>query len=87
MHKSDRNEIVKDGKVSFIIRGADSTSILAEATVTDKGEFLLSDINYKKDAEVAYMGTNNKKENFIVDVKLFPNYIDSLKKIDFHINA
>ncbi len=83
MHKSDRNEIVKDGKVSFIIRGADSTSILAEATVTDKGEFLLSDINYKKDAEVAYMGTNNKKENFIVDVKLFPNYIDSLRKSIF----
>ena len=83
MYKSDRKEIVKDGKVSFIIRGADSTSILAEATVTDKGEFLLSDINYKKDAEVAYMGTNNKKENFIVDVKLFPNYIDSLKKSMF----
>ncbi len=80
MHKSDRSEIIKDGKVSFIIRGADSTSILAEASVTDKGEFLLSDINFKKDAEVAYMGTNNKKEKFIVDVKLFPNYIDSLKK-------
>ncbi|MEO5946664.1 MAG: MG2 domain-containing protein [Chitinophagaceae bacterium] len=83
MHKSDRTEIIKDGKVSFIIRGADSTSILAEANVTDKGEFMLSDINYKKDAEVAYMGTNNKKETFIVDVKLFPNYIDSLKKSNF----
>lgn len=83
MHKSDRNEIIKDGKISFIIRGSDSTSILAEANVTDKGEFLLSDINYKKDAEVAYMGTNNKKENLIVDVKLFPNYIDSLKKSGF----
>ncbi|NOT90830.1 MG2 domain-containing protein [Ferruginibacter sp.] len=80
MYKSDRSEIIKDGKVSFIIRGADSTSMLAEATVTDKGEFLLQDINYKKDAEVAYMGTNNKKEKFIVDVKLSPNYIDSLKK-------
>ena len=83
MSKSDRTEIIKDGKISFIIRGADSTSILAEANVTDKGEFLLSDINYKKDAEVAYMGTNNKKENLIVDVKLFPNYIDSLKKSIF----
>jgi len=83
MSKSDRTEIIKDGKISFIIRGADSTSILAEANVTDKGEFFLSDINYKKDAEVAYMGTNNKKENLIVDVKLFPNYIDSLKKSIF----
>jgi hypothetical protein len=78
VYKSDRKEVVKDGKVSFIIRGADSTSILAEAKLTDKGEFLLSGIDYKKNAEVAYMGTDNSKNNFIVDVKLKLNYIDSL---------
>jgi hypothetical protein len=78
--KSDRTEVVKDGKVSFIIKGSDSTSILAEATITDKGEFLLKDINYMKDAKVAYMGTNNKAATFIVDVKMKPNYIDSLIK-------
>jgi hypothetical protein len=83
MFKSDRKEIVKDGRISFIIKGADSTSILAEATVTDKGEFLLTDIHYQKNATVAYMGTNNKKEKFIVDVKLLPNYIDSLKRSTF----
>ena len=66
--------------MSFIIKGDDSTSLLAEATVTDKGEFLLSNVNYMKSAAVAYMGTNNKKENFVVDVKLNPAYIDSLKK-------
>jgi hypothetical protein len=81
--KSDRKDPVTEGKVSFIIHGIDSTSILAEAGLTDKGEFLLSDINYKKKAEVAYMGTNNKKENFIVDVKMTPNYIDSLSKSAF----
>ncbi len=78
--KSDRNEVVKDGKVSFVIKGEDSTSILAEATLTDKGEFLVNDINYKKKATIAYQGTNNKKENLIVDVHLKPSYIDSLKK-------
>lgn len=83
VYKSDRKEVVKDGKVSFIIRGVDSTSILAEAEVTDKGEFLLPGIHYKKEAEIAYMGTNNKKENFIVDVKLLPNYIDSLNYSQF----
>lgn len=83
MFKSDRKEVVKDGRVNFVIKGADSTSILAEASVTDKGEFLLSDIHYKKEANVAYMGTNNKKENFIVDVKLLPNYIDSLQRSRF----
>ncbi|HUP12331.1 MAG TPA: hypothetical protein VM187_08975, partial [Niastella sp.] len=36
--------------------------------------------NYMKSAAVAYMGTNSKKENFVVDVKLNPAYIDSLKR-------
>jgi hypothetical protein len=72
--------LVKEGRVSFIIKGEDSTSILAEAGITDKGEFLLNDVNYMKSAAVAYMGTNTKKENYIVDVKLRPTYIDSLKK-------
>lgn len=77
--KSDRKEVVKEGKVSFIIKGDDSTSLLAEASITDKGEFLLSNVHYMKSAAVAYMGTNNKNENFVVDVKLNPSYIDSLK--------
>lgn len=78
--KSDRKEVVKEGKVSFIIKGDDSTSLLAEASITDKGEFLLNNVNYMKSAAIAYMGTNSKKENFVVDVKLTPSYIDSLKK-------
>ena len=78
--KSDSKLLVKEGRVSFIIKGEDSTSILAEAGITDKGEFLLNDVNYVKSASVAYMGTNAKKETYIVDVKLRPNYIDSLKR-------
>lgn len=78
--KSDSKQLVKEGRVSFIIKGEDSTSILAEAAITDKGEFLLTDVNYMKSAAVGYMGTNTKKENYIVDVKLRPTYIDSLKK-------
>jgi hypothetical protein len=81
--KSDSKEPVKDGKVSFIIKGEDSTSILAEALVTDKGEFLLDNVNYLKAAKVAYMGTNNKKANYIVDVKMNPTYIDSLKRSSY----
>ena len=78
--KSDRKDPVKDGRVSFIIKGEDSTSILADATLTDKGEFLLDNVHYMKGANVAYMGTNNKKDTYIVDVHLNPNYIDSLQK-------
>jgi hypothetical protein len=78
--KSDRSEPVKEGKVSFIIKGEDSTKILAESQLTDKGEFLLKDLVFKKKATIAYQGTNNKKENLIVDVHVTPGYIDTLTK-------
>lgn len=78
--KSDRTVAVKEGHVAFVIRGEDSTRIMADASVTDKGEFLLSDLNFKKKASIAYQGTNSKKEKLIVDVKLDPSYIDSLSK-------
>jgi hypothetical protein len=78
--KSDRSEPVKDGKVSFIIKGEDSTTILADADLTDKGEFLVNDLFFKKKATVAYQGTNNKKEKLIVDVHMLPGYIDTLKR-------
>ncbi|MES2776747.1 MAG: hypothetical protein V4722_21390 [Bacteroidota bacterium] len=78
--KSDSKNVIKDGKVTFIIKGDDSTTVLAEAKLTDKGEFLVSDVNFLKKASVAYMGTNNKSESFIVDVHMEPAYIDSLKK-------
>jgi hypothetical protein len=78
--KSDRTERVKDGKVSFMIKGEDSTSVLAEASITDKGEFLVTDVNFLKKATIAYMGTNNKQQGLIVDVHLDDSYIDSFTK-------
>lgn len=80
MTKSDRKEAVTDGYVSFIIKNKDSASILAEAGVTDKGQFLLKDLELNGPTQVAYMGTNRKKENFIVDVKLKPRFLDTLKR-------
>ncbi len=81
--KSDRKEVIKDGKVSFIIRGEDSTKILADAYLTDKGEFILDSLNFRQKASVFYEGQNNKKEKLIVDVHIYPNYIDTLKKSSF----
>jgi hypothetical protein len=78
--KSDRLEVVKDGKVSFIIKAEDSTTMLSEATLTDRGEFLVDDINFFKKANVYYQGTNSKKENFVVDVTFYPSYIDTLSR-------
>jgi hypothetical protein len=71
---------VTDGRVDFVIKGEDSTTILAEAKLTDKGEFMVNDINFKKAAMVLYQGTNEKKQKLVVDVTMYPMHIDSLKK-------
>jgi hypothetical protein len=79
--KSGRKDPITDGSISFIIRGEDSTNIISEAKLTDRGEFIVDGFSFKKQAEVAYQGTNNKKDKLIVDVEIYPSYIDSLKRL------
>lgn len=83
VNKSDRKDIIKDGKVALIIKGEDSTKILADAYLTDKGEFILDSLNFKQKATVFYEGQNNKKQKLPVDVTIYPSYIDSLKRSSF----
>ncbi len=86
VNKSDRKDIIKDGKVVLIIKGEDSTKILADAYLTDKGEFILDSLNFKQKATVFYEGQNNKKQKLPVDVTIYPSYIDSLKRSSFISN-
>jgi hypothetical protein len=81
--KSDRTEAVKDGKVSFIIKGEDSTTYLIDAYLTDKGEFLVDSVQIRNKATVSYMATNNKKENLVADVTFYPSVLDTLKTAVF----
>jgi len=78
--KAERKEVVKDGKVSFVIKGEDSTTYLIDAFLTDKGEFIVDSLNIKDKAVVSYQATNNKKENLVVDVKFYPTLFDTLEK-------
>ena len=78
--KNNSKTPVENGFVSFIINAADSTKSIVQADLNNKGEFFLTDINFKKVAKIFYMGTDRMKANNIVEVKLEPNYIDSLKK-------
>lgn len=77
--KSDRNTVVAEGHVSFLIKTEDSTTIMASAQLTDKGEFMLDGLSFQKRATFFYQGTNKKKESYIVDVDITPVYIDSLR--------
>ncbi len=81
--KPGSKETIKSGKVSMIIKGEDSTKIMADAFLTDKGEFILDSINFKKKATVFYEAQNNKREKLPVDVIIYPSYIDSLKLSKF----
>jgi hypothetical protein len=77
--KSDRTEVIKDGKVSFIIKGEDSTTYLIDAILTDKGEFIVDSVPIRNKSTISYMATNNRKENLVADVKFYPSLLDTLE--------
>lgn len=78
--KSDRSTPVTNGFVTLIIKAEDSTSILSNANLTDKGEFAVDSLVFKKKATISFEGTNNQKSQLPVDVTIYPAYIDTLKK-------
>lgn len=78
--KSGRSETVKEGLVTAIIKTDDSTTILSNAFITDKGEFIIDSLKFRNNASVSYEGTDNKKNKLPVDVAIYPVFIDTLKK-------
>lgn len=74
------SNIIKEGRVNLVLKAQDSTTLLSEAKLTDKGEFIVDNLQFKKDATVSYQATNDKKQLMIIDVTLYPNYYDTLKK-------
>ncbi|HVG14248.1 MAG TPA: hypothetical protein VM935_04775, partial [Chitinophagaceae bacterium] len=79
--KPGTSTAITEGKVDLIIKTDDSTSLLSVASVTDKGEFAVDNLHFKKAASVAYQGTNSKKEKLVVEVALYPQYLDTLQKV------
>ena len=67
------------GKINLWINGEDSTTIASEATVNEKNQFYISDLDFKKSATVFYQGTNIDKENALVSVHINPAFFDTLK--------
>jgi hypothetical protein len=80
--KSDRSTPITKGTVDLIIKGDDSTTILSTAYITDKGEFIVDSLFFRRKATVSYMGNNNKN-GLPVDVSFYPSHIDSLKQSGF----
>ena len=82
--QSNGKSSLKSGKINLIIKGEDSTSIMAEANVNSNSTFVVSDLDFKKEATIYYQGTNQKSENALVAVKINTGYMDSLKQHKFN---
>lgn len=77
--QSNGKSVLKDGKISLIIKGEDSTTILSEAKVDAASVFVVDNIDFKKEATVYYQGVNDKKQNALVSATFNPAYFDTLK--------
>lgn len=74
---------LKAGKINLIIKGEDSTTIMSEAVVNSNSDFVVADIDFKKEATIYYQGTNQKSENALVSVKVNTAFMDSLRQLNF----
>jgi hypothetical protein len=77
--KVDGKSPLAAGKINLIIKGEDSTTILSEATVNSRSEFVVSDVAFRKLATVYYQGANKDKSKAMVSVKMNEAYFDTLK--------
>jgi hypothetical protein len=69
---------VPKGKIELITKAEDSTTIMSTATVNEKNEFAVYDLDFRRGATVYYQGTNLDKQNALVKVSVQPSYIDTL---------
>ncbi len=56
------SNIIKEGHVSLILKAQDSTTLLSKAKLTDKGEFIVDNLLFRKEAVVSYQATNEKRK-------------------------
>lgn len=79
--QSNAKSVLKDGKINLIIRGEDSTQVMAEAKTNESSVFVVNDFEFKKAAVVHYQGTNTSKTEAIVSVKIDSAYYDTLSRL------
>ena len=78
--QSNGKSVLKDGKINLVIRGEDSTRIMAEGKTNESSVFVVSDLEFRKSAAVYYQGTNVSKNEAIVSVKIDSAYFDTLAR-------
>ena len=72
------NAAVKEAKINMIIKGDDSTTIIAETNILKGGKFSLNDLDFRKSAKLYYQGTKINTRNQDLSITVLPNYFDTL---------
>ena len=70
--------VIKEAKVDFIIKGDDSTSIIAATQIQDRGLFILNDLHFRKRASIFYKGSMMNRLGAL-QLSIYPNYLDTLR--------
>ncbi len=79
--QSNGKSVLKAGKINLIIKGEDSTNILAEAKTNDASVFVVADIEFQKAATIHFQGTNTTKTEAVVAVTIDSTYFDTLARV------
>ena len=79
--QSNGKSVLKAGKINLIIKGEDSTNILAEAKTNNASVFLVDNIEFQKAATIHYQGTNTTKTEAVVAVTIDSTYFDTLARV------
>jgi hypothetical protein len=76
--KISKQSLIKDAKVDFILKGEDSTSIIATTQIQERGQFVLNNLDFRKKASVFYKGSQMNTIQS-VDLSIYPNYFDTIR--------
>jgi hypothetical protein len=68
-----------EAKMNMILKGDDSTTIIAEAQLMTGGKFVLNNLDFRKKAKIYFQGSKLNTRNSALDLKILPNYFDSLQ--------
>ena len=79
--QSNGRSVLKAGKINLIIKGEDSTNIMAEAKTNDASVFVVDKIEFLKAATIHYQGTNTTKTDAVVAVTIDSTYFDTLARV------
>lgn len=78
---------IENGRMDFILKGEDSTTVISTVKVNSKNQFVLSDLNFKKSATLYYQGSNTTKTAALTKVEMYPFYYDTLKSFSEYIRV